>query len=66
MFNAADADRSNGLTFVEFRNGVAMVGVRPLPSDALMRECFDCFDLDHNGNVDWWALARRPPTVDVV
>ena len=31
-----------------------------------MRECFDCFDLDHNGNVDWWAPATRPPTVDVV
>lgn len=48
-----DADRSNSITFEEFSRGVAMVGLRPLPADGVMRCLFASFDRDGNGRVSW-------------
>lgn len=50
LFFAADKDRDNKLSFKEFERGVAMMGVRPLPSSTDMRDLFEAYDIDGDGD----------------
>ena len=63
LFYAMDADRSNDITLREFKRGLAMVGIRPIPSDHEMRQLFASYDLDGDGSCRDRppALGFRPP-----
>lgn len=56
LFACMDADRSDTISFSEFKRGVAMAGVRPIPAEDHMKMLFDSFDLDGNGRIDYGEL----------
>jgi len=56
LFACMDADRSDTITFSEFKRGVAMAGVRPIPADDHMQMLFDSLDRDSNGRIDYAEL----------
>ena len=51
-----DADRSDNLTLMELKRGLAMCGVRPVPSDVEMTHLFESFDLNHDGTLSFKEL----------
>ena len=56
LFSSGDINRDDKLTFKEFCRGVAMIGVRPLPTQEEMKLLFEAYDRDNNGYVDWNEL----------
>lgn len=61
LFYAADSNRDDKLNFEEFSRGVAMMGIRPIPSHKDMRLLFDAYDTDQDGWIQWSEL-RSPPS----
>lgn len=59
LFSAADGNRDNKLSFDEFKRGVLMMGVRPSPSESVLRTLFDEYDQDADGWIQWAEL--HPP-----
>ena len=56
LFSMGDADRSDNLTLMELKRGLAMCGVRPVPSDVEMTHLFESFDLNHDGTLSFKEL----------
>ena len=56
LFAAADGNRSNLITYQEFERGVAMVGVRPMPSTATLRRMFTRLDADRSNTISFNEL----------
>jgi len=52
-----DKDRSNNITWEEFKTGIAMSGVRPLPHDGELRTLFASLDIDHSGGISFNELS---------
>ena len=46
LFSFMDSNRSDTISWNEFRRGVAMAGVRPMPPDTVLRELFDSLGRD--------------------
>ena len=46
LFSMMDADRDNNVSFSEFEHGIAMSGIRPVPTRKEMIALFESFDLD--------------------
>jgi len=57
LFTMMDADRSNRITYTEFCQGIAMSGVRPLPTDTAMHGLFQSFDIDKDGTISYAELV---------
>jgi len=60
LFSMMDSDRDDIIGFDEFKRGIAMSGMRPVPSEAEMKTLFGSFDVDSNSVVSYqemlWAL----------
>jgi len=53
LFFMMDRDRDDKVTFKEFKHGVAMAGVRPIPSEAEMRAVFESFDVNDDNTLSY-------------
>eukprot|EP00941_MAST-03F_sp_MAST-3F-sp1_P001679 g1679.t1 len=51
-----DADRNDVISKKEFQRGLAMTGIRPLPSDSEIEKLFCCFDSNSDGTISWQEL----------
>ena len=60
LFNLMDADKSNSVTASEFQSGLAMGGIRPLPTVEAMKELFKEIDTDNSGSLSWEELHEVP------
>ena len=56
LFSVADGNRDNKLSFEEFENGVAAMGIRPMPSEGELRTVFNEMDQDSDGKIQWGEL----------
>ena len=52
-----DKDRSNNITWEEFKTGIAMSGVRPVPNDVDLRALFATLDADRSGGISFQELS---------
>ena len=66
LFSSGDLNRDNKLTFKKFCRGVAMIGVRPVPTQEEMKLLFEAYDRDNNGYVDWNELHNPTQQQPVV
>ena len=53
-----DRDRSDTITLKEFEHGIAMSGVRPMPTQAQLAVIFENFDLNGDGSLSWHEVLR--------
>jgi Ca2+-binding EF-hand superfamily protein len=51
LFHACDLNRDNRVTFREFKQGVAAVGLRPMPSDEQLQALFLALDATGSGRL---------------
>ena len=58
LFYSSDGNRDDRLSFKEFQRGVAMMGVRPMPSKRTLRAIFKRFDTNHDGTVSYSELKQ--------
>eukprot|EP00941_MAST-03F_sp_MAST-3F-sp1_P000150 g150.t1 len=56
LFSWMDSDRSNTLTFKEFVNGLAGIGIRPMPTDEECHALFHSFALDEDHCLSYKGL----------
>jgi len=56
LFAEMDADRGNEVSFREFARGLAMSGIRPVPSTPHMEHLFAVMDVDSSGNIGFQEL----------
>jgi len=59
LFHNMDEDRSDDITYPEFKRGLAMSGIRPLPSEQDQKALFCSFDVDKNGTISFQELQSR-------
>lgn len=53
-----DTDRNNMLSFTEFCDGVALMGIRPVPSEEALAAIFNMYDLSRDGYIQWEELCK--------
>jgi len=61
LFRFMDADRSNTISFGEFRNGLSLALSNkrvPVPSGRDLRTLFGSFDLDHGNSISYEEMLR--------
>ena len=58
LFFAGDSNRDDQLTFKEFQKGIAMMGIRPLPREAELKEFFDIYDKNGDGKIQFKELCK--------
>ena len=51
------SDRSDNISFQEFKRGVAMAGVRPVPGEQEMRALFASFDINDDREVSYQEMV---------
>ena len=57
LFSMMDADRSNNITVEEFQRGLAMSGIRPLPSTPALEEMWSRLDIDRSRGISYDELS---------
>lgn len=57
LFSMMDADRSNNITVEEFQRGLAMSGIRPLPSTPAIEEMWSQLDVDQSRGISYEELS---------
>jgi len=58
LFGMMDEDRSDRITFCEFCKGVALAGVRPVPSPLESKMLFRSFDQGRDGFINYAELSH--------
>jgi len=58
LFTLMDTNRSNTISFGEFKNGLALSGLRPFPTDKVLHQVFKSFDLDGNNSLTYRELEK--------
>ena len=53
LFSMMDRNRDDKISYKEFKRGVAMSGMRPVPVDSEMRALFDSFDQDDTQRISY-------------
>ena len=58
LFAFMDGDRSDTITLREFEHGIAMSGVRPMPTASQIQGMFESFDANGDGSLSWAEVLR--------
>jgi Ca2+-binding EF-hand superfamily protein len=62
LFSSMDANRDDQIDFSEFCAGIAVAGIRPVPSTKHLRSIFESFDIDDDSRISYAELQKALTT----
>eukprot|EP00941_MAST-03F_sp_MAST-3F-sp1_P002841 g2841.t1 len=66
FFYMGDHDRNDMISFKEFKNGMYLSGIRPVPTNRQIMEVFQSFDRDDDGFVTWSEISEKPDKQEIL
>ena len=58
LFSLMDTDRSSTISYTEFKRGLAMTGLRPMPREHELKALFGAFDSNSDVRISWREMCQ--------